>query len=131
IAASMGRDFYEGELAERIAAFAAATGGAISQADLAGHRCEWVEPLSMDYRGDYALHELPPNGQGIAALMALGMLDTFDPPRGDNPADLFKLPIEAMKLAFADLHEHVGDPVGMGELAAQLLDKDYLRRRAA
>ncbi|WP_442593455.1 gamma-glutamyltransferase family protein [Parapusillimonas sp. JC17] len=130
IAASMGRDFYEGELAERIAAFAAATGGAISQADLAGHRCEWVEPLSMGYRGDYALHELPPNGQGIAALMALGMLDTFDPPRGDNPADLFTLPIEAMKLAFADLHEHVGDPVAMGELAVQLLDKDYLRRRA-
>ncbi|NYT49081.1 gamma-glutamyltransferase family protein [Parapusillimonas granuli] len=131
IADSMGKDFYEGELADRIAAFAAATGGALARADLAAHRCDWVEPLSMSYRGDYALHELPPNGQGIAALMALGMLDTFDPPRGDDPLDLFKLPIEAMKLAFADLHEHVGDPVAMGDLTAQLLDKDYLRRRAA
>jgi gamma-glutamyltranspeptidase/glutathione hydrolase len=131
IASSMGKDFYEGELAERIAAFAADTGGAITRADLAAHRCEWVEPLSMNYRGDYALHELPPNGQGIAALMALGMLDTFDPPRSNNPVDLFTLPVEAMKLAFADLHEHVGDPISMGELAEQLLDKDYLRRRAA
>lgn len=85
----------------------------------------------MSYRGDYMLHELPPNGQGIAALMALGMLDTFDPPRANAPLSLFNLPIEAMKLAFSDLHEHVGDPIGMGELAAQLLDKDYLRRRAA
>lgn len=130
IAESMGRDFYEGELADKIAAFAARTGGAITKADLAAHTCDWVEPLSMTYRGDYALHEIPPNGQGIAALMALGMLDTFDPPRPDHPADLFQLPIEAMKLAFADLHEHVGDPVSMGELAHQMLDRDYLRRRA-
>jgi gamma-glutamyltranspeptidase/glutathione hydrolase len=131
IASSMGRDFYEGELAERIAAFAANTGGAMTKADLAAHSCDWVEPLSMSYRGEYMLHELPPNGQGIAALMALGMLDTFDPPDAGSPLDLFNLPVEAMKLAFADLHEHVADPVAMGELTAQLLDKDYLRRRAA
>lgn len=131
IAASMGRDFYEGELADRMAAFARKTGGALTRADLAAHRCDWVEPLSMNYREGYALHEIPPNGQGIAALMALGMLETFDPPRAGHPLDLFHLPIEAVKLAFADLHEHVGDAASMGELASQLLDKEYLRRRAA
>ncbi|WP_223146250.1 gamma-glutamyltransferase family protein [Pusillimonas sp. ANT_WB101] len=130
IAESMGRDFYEGELADKIAAFAARTGGTITKADLAASTCDWVEPISMTYRGDYALHEIPPNGQGIAALMALGMLDNFDPPRPDHPADRFHLPIEAMKLAFADLHEHVSDPISMGDLTTQLLDRDYLRRRA-
>ncbi|OWT65642.1 gamma-glutamyltransferase family protein [Candidimonas nitroreducens] len=131
IASSMGRDFYEGELAQRIADFAAHSGGALTQADLAAHRCDWVQPLSMSYRGRYMLHELPPNGQGIAALMALGMLDAFEPPRADRPLDLFSLPIEAMKLAFADLHAHVGDAAAMGELTGQLLSRDYLRRRAA
>ncbi|TEA79346.1 gamma-glutamyltransferase family protein [Allopusillimonas ginsengisoli] len=131
IASSDGRDFYEGELADRIADFSARTGGALTKADLAAHRCDWVEPISMSYRGEYTLHEIPPNGQGIAALMALGMLDTFDPPRQGQPMDLFHLPIEAVKLAFSDLHEHVGDPVSMGELTQQLLDADYLRRRAA
>ena len=131
IAQSQGKAFYEGELAERIAAFAAQTGGAITQDDLAAHQCDWVEPISMSYRDEFRLYELPPNGQGIAALMALGMLDTFDPPSSDCSLDLFHQPIEAVKLAFADLHEHVGDPIGMGELAAQLLDRDYLRRRAA
>jgi gamma-glutamyltranspeptidase/glutathione hydrolase len=130
IAESLGQDFYQGELADKIAAFAARTGGALTAADLAANRCDWVEPLSMTYRGEYTLHEIPPNGQGIAALMALGMLDTFDPPRADRPLDLFHMPIEAVKLAFSDLHEHVGDPVSMDDLASQLLDKDYLRRRA-
>lgn len=130
IAATLGQDFYQGELADRIAAFAAQTGGAIVASDLARHTCEWVTPISMQYRGDYMLHELPPNGQGIAALMALGMLDTFDPPKADDPQSLFHLPIEAVKLAFADLHEHVADPISMGDLAAQLLDPSYLRGRA-
>ncbi|MDS1141031.1 gamma-glutamyltransferase family protein [Pusillimonas sp. SM2304] len=131
IAGSLGRDFYEGELADKIAAFAARTGGALTAADLAAHTCEWVKPLSMSYRGEYMLHEIPPNGQGIAALMALGMLDTFDPPRHGQPLDLFHLPAEALKLAFADLHEHVGDPASMDDLAERLLDPAYLRSRAA
>ncbi len=131
IADTLGRDFYEGELADRIARFAQETGGAITREDLAAHRCDWVEPISMSYRSDFALHEIPPNGQGIAALMALGMLDNFDPPTDGDPHSHFHMSIEAMKLAFADLHEHVGDPATMGELTSQLLDKDYLRRRAA
>lgn len=129
IAASGGRDFYEGETAERIAAYARETGGAMTLEDLAAHRCDWVEPISMNYRDGYALHELPPNGQGIAALMALGMLDTLDAPAADDP-DWFHLPIEAVKLAFADLHEYVADPAHMDGLTEQLLDRDYLARRA-
>lgn len=132
IAQSMGEDFYHGELAEQIAAFAAKTGGVLTKQDLAEHECDWVEPISMNYRDGYALHEIPPNGQGIAALMALGMLDTFDAPKPGNLFDQFHLPIEAMKLAFADLHEYVADPSFMEEnLTQAMLDRDYLRRRAA
>lgn len=130
IAESNGRDFYEGDLAQQLVSFAQRTGGAMTLDDLKAYRSEWVEPISMAYRGDYMLHEIPPNGQGIAALMGLGMLDHFDPPRADSAHDLFHLPIEAVKLAFADLHEYVGDPASMDELAGQLLDSDYLRRRA-
>lgn len=130
IAASHGRDFYEGELAEKMVAFAGRTGGTLTLDDLTTHKCDWVEPLSMSYRGQYTLHELPPNGQGIAALMALGMLDHYDPPIANNPCDLFHTPIEAIKLAFADLNEHVSDPLTMGQLADQMLDLDYLKKRA-
>ncbi|MBU4609361.1 gamma-glutamyltransferase family protein [Achromobacter sp. GG226] len=131
IAESHGEDFYRGEIAERLAAYARETGGALTREDLAEHTTEWVEPIGMRYRDDYVLHEIPPNGQGIAALMALGMLDNLEPPRADDPASLFHDPIEAMKLAFADLHAHVADADHMGELTQQLLDPDYLRRRAA
>lgn len=132
IAESGGADFYQGELADKIARFAAETGGALTAHDLAEHRCDWVEPISMNYRDGWALHEIPPNGQGIAALMALGMLDHLEPARPGNLFDQFHLPIEAMKLAFADLHEHVADPAFMGDnLAHAMLDRDYLRQRAA
>lgn len=131
IAESEGEDFYRGELAQQIAAFAAKTGGAITAQDLAEHQCDWVEPISMNYRDGYALHEIPPNGQGIAALMALGMLDQFEPAKPGNLFDQFHLPIEAMKLAFADLHEYVADPAFMGnDLVQAMLDRDYLRQRA-
>lgn len=131
IAETLGRDFYEGELADKIVAFAKKTGGALSRADLASHQNEWVDPISITYRDQYVVHELPPNGQGIATLMALGMLDTFDPPRGNDDAiGLFHLPIEALKLAFSDLYEYVGDPVGMGTLISDMLDPSYLRGRA-
>lgn len=131
IAQSRGRDFYQGELAERMVAFARETGGALSLEDLAAYAPEWVEPISMPYRDGYVLHELPPNGQGIAALMALGMLDTLPPPQGAADATgLFHLPIEALKLAFADLHAYVGEPATMGDVAAGMLDSGYLASRA-
>ena len=99
--------------------------------DLAAHKSDWVEPLSMDYRG-YTLHEIPPNGQGIVALMALGMLEHFDlrshPVDG---ADSVHLQIEAQKLAFADARRYVADIDYMTSVPPQaLLDKDYLKSRA-
>ncbi|MEK9721218.1 MAG: gamma-glutamyltransferase, partial [Quisquiliibacterium sp.] len=79
IAQTGGRDFYEGQTAERIAAFAAGNDAAMTLADLREYVPTWVEPISVNYRG-FTLHEIPPNGQGIAALMALGILSNFDLP---------------------------------------------------
>ena len=82
----------------------------MTAADLAAHTVDWVEPVSHAYRG-IRLHEIPPNGQGIAALMALAILEHFDLSAlaPDSPESVH-LQIEAMKLAFADLHQHVADP---------------------
>ena len=130
IAATKGEDFYRGELAARIAAHARATGGLLTEADLVAHTADWVEPVGVDYR-DARLTEIGPNGQGIAALMALGMLRHFDlAGAGRDSALATHLQIEAMKLAFADLHEHVADPAHMRVSAADLLDPDYLAARA-
>lgn len=130
IAESGGEAFYRGELAERLVAHARACGGAMSADDLADQRAAWVRPLAKTYRG-LVLHEIPPNGQGIAAQMALGMLEAFDlrASRLDSAATLH-LQIEAMKLAFADLHAHVADPRHMRVSPAALLDPAYLAERA-
>ncbi|MHA6895554.1 gamma-glutamyltransferase family protein [Ralstonia pseudosolanacearum] len=130
IGATRGRDFYEGELAERIAAHAQACGGTLTAQDLRDHRPEWVAPIHQRYRG-YDVHELPPNGQGIAALAALGILERFD--LGALPvdsADTLHLQIEAMKLAFADLYRYVADPRAMDVTPEQMLDDSYLDARA-
>ena len=104
IAATKGDAFYKGELAEKMAAHSKASGGVMTTADLAAHTCDWVETISMDYRG-YTLHEIPPNGQGIAALMALGMLENYDIASLDPDGIASQhLQIEAMKLAFADTY---------------------------
>jgi gamma-glutamyltranspeptidase/glutathione hydrolase len=130
IAQTRGRDFYEGELAESIVAFARRTGGHLCLEDLAAHRSQWVTPIAQRYR-DLTLHEIPPNGQGIAALMALGMLEHFDlEASGLDTAATYHLCIEAMKLAFADLAAHVADPGAMRVTAADLLDPAYLAHRA-
>jgi gamma-glutamyltranspeptidase/glutathione hydrolase len=100
------------------------------RADFERHACDWVSPISVDYRG-IAIHEIPPNGQGIAALMALGMLDSFD--LSASPPDSVAgqhLQIEAMKLAFADAQRYVGDPATMPVTPAALLDRGYLSERA-
>jgi gamma-glutamyltranspeptidase/glutathione hydrolase len=131
IARTKGDDFYHGELAKAIAQHARDTGGALTEADLAAHQSEWVEPISIRYR-DVELHEIGPNGQGIAAQMALGMLENFDLKSMDQDgAQATHLKIEAMKLAFADLHEYVGDVDRMTAVtAADLLDPAYLAKRA-
>ena len=105
-------------------------GAALNAADMAAHRLDWVEPIGIDYRG-YTLHEIPPNGQGIAALITLGILENFDMASMpiDSP-DNMHLKIEAMKLAFADINEYVSDPATMRVTPAQMLDKAYLKERA-
>jgi gamma-glutamyltranspeptidase/glutathione hydrolase len=131
IAATKGRAFYRGELAERMEAHAKKHGGAMRASDLAAHQSDWVKPLQMDYRG-YTLHEIPPNGQGIVALMALGMLEHFD--MRSHPvdgADSLHLQIEAIKLAFADAWRYVADIDHMKPVKPEhLLDKEYLKSRA-
>jgi gamma-glutamyltranspeptidase/glutathione hydrolase len=130
IAESKGEAFYRGELAEKIAAHSKANGGAMTTADLAAHTLDWVEPLAQDYRG-YTLHEIPPNGQGIGALVSLGILDNFDLRElAVDSADSLHVQIEAMKLAFADIYEYVSDPKTMRVKPSQMLDKSYLRDRA-
>lgn len=131
IAHSGGDDFYHGELAAAIALHAKNTGGLMTQADLAMHQADWVDPIRMAYR-DLELVEIGPNGQGIGALMALGMLDTFNLSGTEvDSAESVHLQIEAMKLAFADLHAYVGDPLAMTTVRTEhLLDRGYLAARA-
>ena len=131
IAETKGEAFYRGELAEKFAGHAAANGGSMTAADMAGFRPEWVTPIQKNYAG-YTLHEIPPNGQGIAALMALGMLDRLD--LAAYPIDSVQsqhLQIEAMKIAFADTYRWVADARAMtGVTAADLLSDAYLAERA-
>ncbi|WP_455283431.1 gamma-glutamyltransferase [Cupriavidus necator] len=130
IGETRGRAYYEGEIAEKIAAFSQQCGGAMTLDDLRNYRPDWVKPISKSYRG-YELHEIPPNGQGIAALIALGILDQFD--MASIPVDSVDsqhLQIEAMKLAFADLYRYVADPRTMEVTPEQMLDDAYLKSRA-
>jgi gamma-glutamyltranspeptidase/glutathione hydrolase len=131
IAATKGQAFYQGEIAEKIAAHAAANGGSMTVADLAAYRPEWVGTVSQEFAG-HTVHEIPPNGQGIAALMALGMLQHHD--LASLEADSLRsqhLQIEAMKLAFADTYRWVADARYMTQVkAADLLNPSYLAERA-
>ena len=130
IASTQGQAFYQGEVAQAAAAHAKAHGGVMTTADFAAYRPEWVQPIEKNYRG-YTLHEIPPNGQGIAALIALGILQHFD--MAALPVDGIQsqhLQIEAMKLAFADVYKHVAEPRTMRLSTAQMLDEHYLASRA-
>jgi len=130
IAETKGRAYYGGEIAQAIEKFSAQHGGSIKASDFAAYQPEWVKPIGKDYRG-YTLHEIPPNGQGIAALIALGILDKFD--MGSLPVDSVDsqhLQIEAMKLAFADVYRYVAEPSAMEVTAEQMLDDAYLASRA-
>jgi gamma-glutamyltranspeptidase/glutathione hydrolase len=131
IAATLGESFYRGGLATRIARHARAGGGVLSEDDLAAHAPEWVTPLEIEFHG-MTLHEIPPAGQGIAALIALGILREraeFSGLAPDSPASVH-LQIEAMKLAFADVHAEVADPQFMRVDPARWLTRDYLATRA-
>jgi gamma-glutamyltranspeptidase/glutathione hydrolase len=130
IAASNGEAFYRGDLAATMVAHSQAHGGAHTVADFATHACDWVEPLAQDYRG-VTVHEIPPNGQGIAALIALGILEHFE--LNSEPPDSVAgqhLQIEAMKLGFADAYRYVADIRSMELPPSALLDRVYLASRA-
>jgi gamma-glutamyltranspeptidase / glutathione hydrolase len=131
IADSGGKSFYEGRLAEAMTRHAASCGGALTLDDLAAHRVEWCGTLAQEIAG-LAVHEIPPNSQGIATLIALGILahlgvERFAP---DSP-DALHLQIEAMKLGLADAEAFVGEPATMAVDPRALLREDYLAARAA
>lgn len=131
IAQSNADDFYKGQLAHTIAQFAEQTGGLITEQDLAAHTSEWVEPIPTSYRG-YDAWEIPPNGQGITALIGLNILEGFA--LGElkrDSAESFHLQIESLKLAFADAFRYVADPAFVYVPVAELLDKNYAARRRA
>jgi gamma-glutamyltranspeptidase / glutathione hydrolase len=131
IAETRGEAFYRGDLARAIASAARDAGALLTEDDLAGHQCDWVDPLALSYR-TVTLHELPPNGQGIAAQIALGILQHFDlAGLGVDSAAWLHVQIEAMKLGFADAHRYIADPKWMDVDPRDLLRNDYLASRAA
>ncbi|MFC7363962.1 MULTISPECIES: gamma-glutamyltransferase family protein [Bhargavaea] len=125
-----GRAFYEGPLAKQIADAVQAHGGFLSKEDLAAYQPEWVEPVSADYRG-YDVWEIPPNGQGMVALMAMNIHSAGGhlPVYGD--AETLHHQIEAMKLAFTDGKTFITQPDDMPVEAAHLLSPEYAEKRAA
>lgn len=131
IAESRGESFYRGELAQKMADFAREHGAALTLEDLKNHRADWVTLLSHPFAGG-SVQELPPNGQGIATLIALGILEEWEIHRyaPDSPQWLH-LSIEAMKLALVDLERYVTDEDHLEFPADRLLRSDYLRQRAA
>ena len=126
-----GRDaFYRGEIARTIDAFIKEQGGFLSYEDLAGHRSEWVEPLSSNYRG-YDVWELPPNGQGIAALQILNILEQFDiATMGFGSSEYIHHFVEAKKLAFEDRAMYYADPAFNQLPVDELISKEYAVKRA-
>ena len=130
ISETKGEAFYRGALAERMVAHSAQHGGALTMSDLAEHSAEWVIPLAQAF-GGAVVHELPPNGQGITTLIALGILNELG--IGSDPVDdveTLHIMIEATKLAMVDTGHFVGDLDGMQIQPSALLDPNYLAARA-
>ncbi len=130
IAQTKGEAFYRGELAEKISAHAAANSALMTMDDLASHSADWTHLIDMPF-ANLCLHEIPPSTQGVAALIALGILEHH--PIRDFPvdsADSFHCQIEAMKLAFADTKCYVADPAFMDLSVDALLNPSYLAKRA-
>lgn len=124
------RAFYAGAVARRLLACARVHGAPWTAADLSEFRPEWVRPLATTYRG-WTVYEIPPQGQGIAALMMLNLMETFPLPEwGRDDARTWHAMIEAKKLAYADLLRYVADPRFARVPVAGLLDKSYARERA-
>ncbi len=129
--ASGGRDaYYRGALAKSIVALSARLGGTMTAADLAEYSSEWVEPISTSYHG-WTIYEIPPNGQGIAALEMLNIMEKFPlAQHGHNSVDALQAMIEAKKLAYADLYRYVADPKFSQVPVQGMLSKQYAAQRA-
>ncbi len=128
IAETNGKSFYQGSLAEKIVAAAQEYGGFLTQEDLENYKAQWVQPLGMEY-GRYKVWEIPPNGQGLAALMALGILTKFSS-EGGPPEEFYHREIEALKLALTDGMAQITDPEEMKVSPEKLLSPEYLEERA-
>ena len=131
IGASKGQAFYQGELAEAMVKASNLAGGALTMADLAQHQANWVETISQDFAGA-TLHEIPPNGQGLLALIALGICQHLAlDQHGPDSAMAIHLQIEACRIAYADVERHLADITAMRISPSELLAPAYLRTRAA
>jgi gamma-glutamyltranspeptidase/glutathione hydrolase len=130
--ASGGRDaFYKGPIAKAIVDYCQANGGFLSMQDFAEHTSEWVQPISTTYKG-YALHEMPPNNQGLTALILLNILEGIDlKAMRNDPVRYYHTLIEATKIAFADRNHFIADPAFSKAPLSQLLSKDYAVKRRA
>ena len=136
VAESGKKAFYEGEIAEAIAATIQMAGGCLTVDDLTAHRSTWDTPMSTNYRG-YRVWECPPNGQGITALIALNILEGFDLPADPLAPDRLHLEIEALRLAFVDTRWYVADPrhaetsevLKTSEVYSALISKEYAAKR--
>jgi len=129
--AEHGRDaFYNGALTESMVKFLDAQGGTHTREDFKDFQPEWVEPVSTTYRG-WTIYELPPNGQGVAALSMLNIMEQFPMGQyGHNSADALHVMIEAKKLAYADMHKYVGDPRFTPIPVKDLISKSLAAQRA-
>jgi gamma-glutamyltranspeptidase / glutathione hydrolase len=129
--AAHGRDgYYKGQMAENLVKFLRAQGGAHTVEDFAEFEPEWVEPISTTYRG-WQVYELPPNGQGVAALSMLNIMENFPlKDYGHNSAAALHVMIEAKKLAYADMAKYVGDPRFTAVPVPEMLSKDLAKQRA-
>ena len=129
--AGQGRDaFYKGAIAQAIVQTSSSVGGTMAMEDLAEFSAEWVEPISIDYRG-WKIYELPPNVQGMAALEMLNIMSNFQPPADPQGTAEQHMRIEAMKLAYADLYRYNADPRFAKVPVKGLLSKEYAAQRAA
>ena len=130
LAATNCESFYRGPLMEKIVSFSREAGGYFTEDDFRGYHPEWVEPISVNYRG-YTVCEIPPNGHGITVLMALNILNGLELTQERESAGTYHKIMEAIKLAFADTRTYVADPRYMKTRVADLLSESYAAKRRA
>lgn len=128
LARTEGESFYRGDLADVIDQTSRQSGGLLRRSDLAAYQAQWVDAISVPYKG-YRVYELPPNGQGLVALMALQILSAFESEATDTAQEIHRS-IEALKLAFTDGRQHITDPDHMAVTVPDLLDPAYAASRS-